>query len=81
VYHSAQVAAWKKDVYISCMDKNTKPRAQPKKKRGPAKRLSPMVDTHLHMPADLLEWAKQTPEGFAPLVRRLLRQERERQQG
>jgi hypothetical protein len=34
-----------------------------------------MVDTHLHVPPHLLEWAKEQPEGFAGLVRRLLQQE------
>jgi hypothetical protein len=51
---------------------NTEKHPQPKKKRGPAKRLPPMVDTHLFLPAELLEWAKVQPEGFAPLVRQLL---------
>lgn len=37
-----------------------------------------MVDTHLFLPADLLEWAKHQAEGFAPLVRHLLAQERAR---
>src|SRR5262245_31017186 len=51
---------------------------QPKKKRGPSRRLPVMVDTHLYVPPDLLEWAKGQPEGFAPLVRRLLTAERDR---
>jgi hypothetical protein len=37
-----------------------------------------MVDTHLFVPADLLEWAKSQDEGFSALVRRLLRSERRR---
>ena len=37
-----------------------------------------MVDTHFHLPNDLLEWAKTQPERFAGLVRRLLMEERER---
>ena len=53
--------------------------AAPQKKRGPARRSKRMVDTHLHLPDDLLAWAKQQPEGFAGLVRRLLREEYERQ--
>jgi hypothetical protein len=36
-----------------------------------------MVDTHVYVPEDLLEWAKMQDEGFAPMVRRLLRHERE----
>jgi hypothetical protein len=51
---------------------------QPKKKRGPTPKLGAMVDTHLYLPADLLDWAKAQPEGFAPLVRALLARERER---
>jgi hypothetical protein len=33
-----------------------------------------MVSTHIFIPPHLLEWAKQQPEGFAGLVRRLLQQ-------
>jgi hypothetical protein len=51
---------------------------QPKKKRGPAPKLGRMVDTHIHVEPHLLEWAKQKPEGFAGLVRRLLKQEHAR---
>jgi hypothetical protein len=51
---------------------------KPHKKRGPAKRLPAMVDTHLYIEPGLLEWAKQQPEGFAPLVRSLLAAERQR---
>jgi hypothetical protein len=69
---------WKKDGYIFCMASRKRSPAQPKKKRGPAKRLPPMVDTHIFLPPDLLEWAKQHTEGLAPLVRRLLAQERAR---
>jgi hypothetical protein len=48
------------------------------KRRGPAPKLGRMVDTHIHVDPDLLEWAKQKPEGFAGLVRRLLQQEHAR---
>jgi hypothetical protein len=48
------------------------------KKRGPAPKLGRLVDTHIHVDPDLLEWAKQKPEGFAGLVRRLLQQEHAR---
>ena len=64
--------------YILCMD--TKPTSQPKKKRGPARRMQNMVDTHLYFPADLLEWAKRQPEGFAPLMRQLAAAERQRRE-
>jgi len=37
-----------------------------------------MVDTHIFLPPDLLEWAKHQEEGLAGLVRRLLMQERHR---
>jgi hypothetical protein len=30
------------------------------------------VDTHLGLPPDLLQWARQHPEGLGGLVRRLL---------
>lgn len=55
------------------MDRSQKKRVA-KKKRGPARKLPPMVDTHVHVPPHLLEWAKQQPEGFAGLVRRLLQE-------
>lgn len=48
------------------------------KRRGPAPKLGRMVDTHLHFPPDLLEWAKNQPEGFAALCRYLVEQERQR---
>lgn len=51
-----------------------------KKKRGPAPKANKMIDTHVFMPEDLLEWMKQQPEGFAGLVRRLGAEERERRQ-
>jgi hypothetical protein len=53
---------------------------RPKKKRGPAKRFHNMVDTHLYLPPDLLDWAKAQEEGFAPLVRRVLTAERQRRE-
>lgn len=59
---------------------DNEPTPQPKKKRGPAKRMPTMVDTHLYLPQDLLDWAKEQPEGFAPLVRRLLTAARAREQ-
>lgn len=48
------------------------------KRPGPARKLQRMVDTHLYLPEDLLEWAKDQPEGFAGLVRALLREEHRR---
>jgi hypothetical protein len=50
----------------------------PKKKRGPARKPNRMVDTHIHMPEDLLEWCKRQPEGFAGLVRMLCTLEKHR---
>ena len=38
-----------------------------------------MMDTHLYLPPDLVEWAKHTPEGFTGMMRRLIREEYERQ--
>jgi hypothetical protein len=51
-----------------------------RKKPGPVRRLAAMRDTHIHLPEDLLDWAKSQPEGLAPLVRDLLIAERERRQ-
>ena len=51
--------------------------SKPQKKRGPTPKEN-MVDTHLFVPADLLIWAKAQEEGFASLVRALLRTERQR---
>jgi hypothetical protein len=63
---------------VFAMDTTTASHDKPKKKRGPAKKLVPMVDTHIHVPPYLLDWAKVQPEGFAGLVRRLLKQEHAR---
>jgi hypothetical protein len=60
------------------MNTSSDPTAIPKRKRGPAKRLPPMVSTHIFMPMELLDWAKQEPEGLGALVRHLLAQERAR---
>ena len=59
---------------------NTLPETPQPKKRGPARRLPPMVDTHLFLPEALLEWAKHHPEGFAGLIRRLLAQEQQKEE-
>ena len=59
---------------VFAMDTTQERLDKPKKRRGPAKKLMPMVDTHIHVPPHLLEWAKVKPEGFAGLVRRLLQQ-------
>lgn len=48
------------------------------KKRGPAPK--GYEDTHVLIPPELLEWAKQQPEGFAGLVRALLREEHKRRE-
>ena len=48
-----------------------------KRKRGPVKR--GYEDTHLLLPPELIDWAKQYPEGMGALVRRLLKEEYERQ--
>ena len=57
----------------------TPPVSLPRKKRGPVPRLGPVVQTHVYIPADLVEWAKQHKEGMSGLMRRLLAQERERE--
>lgn len=49
------------------------------KKRGPVKQMD-MVNTHVHLPAELVEWAKHQPERLSPMVRRLLTEERRKQQ-
>lgn len=49
------------------------------KKRGPVPSVPPMVDTHVYLPENLLEWAKHQPGGFARLVRALLLTEWRRQ--
>jgi len=51
-----------------------------RKKRGPAKRLPPMVETKVSLPAEVLDWAKQQPAGFGSMVRRLLAEEKARQE-
>lgn len=55
------------------------PHGQSKKKRGPVARKN-MVDTHLYLPEDLLEWAKHQEGGFANLVRQLLHEARQRKE-
>lgn len=56
------------------MDTNASTKAP--KKRGPTPK--GYEDTHVLIPPDLLEWAKRQPEGFAGLVRALLRTEHAR---
>ena len=51
-----------------------------RKKRGPLPRLGPLVQSHVYLPESLLVWAKQQPERLSGLVRRLLEEERSRQQ-
>lgn len=48
------------------------------KKTGPAKQ--GWEDTHVLLPPYLIDWAKEYPEGMGALVRRLLKEEYERQQ-
>jgi hypothetical protein len=50
---------------------------RPKKKRGPLPQ--GYGDTHVLIDPDLIEWAKAQPQGLGATVRRLLRQERARQ--
>ena len=57
------------------METQLVPEDKQKKKPGPVKKPYPMVDTHIFVPPHLLEWAKVQPEGFAGLVRALLREE------
>lgn len=68
----------KKMVILLSME-TTSVLTQPKR-RGPVPKLGRMVDTHLHFPPDLLEWAKNQPEGFAALCRLLVEQERQRRE-
>jgi hypothetical protein len=56
------------------MDTTATPKQQ--KKRGPKPK--GYEDTHVLIPPYLIEWAKDQPEGFAGLVRALLRTEHER---
>ena len=58
---------------------DTAPSERVTKKRGPVKQAG-MVDTHIHLPADLLEWAKHQPERLSPMIRRLLTEERRKTQ-
>ena len=53
---------------------------KPRKKRGAPKKPYPMVSTRLFVQPHLLEWAKHQPEGFAGLVRVLLREEYKRRE-
>jgi len=58
---------------------DTAPSARVPKKPGPVKQ-GGMVDTHIHLPAELLEWAKHQPERLSPMIRRLLTEERRKTQ-
>jgi hypothetical protein len=69
----AFLLVWKNEGILIPMDT---PIPKQPKKRGPAPR--GYADTHVLIPPDLLEWAKEQPEGFAGLVRALLREERRR---
>jgi len=39
-----------------------------------------MVETKVSLPAEVLDWAKQQPAGFGSMVRRLLAEEKARQE-
>ena len=58
---------------------DTAPSERVPKKRGPVKQVG-MADTHIHLPAELLEWAKNQPERLSPMIRRLLTEERRKTQ-
>jgi len=49
-----------------------------RRKRGP--RPKGFIRQHVFLPADLAEWAKNHPEGLSGLVRRLLKDEQQRQE-
>jgi len=61
------------------MKKNPDPKQEepPRKKRGPVANPN-LVITSVSLDADLLEWGKNQPGGLAALVRRLLREEKEK---
>lgn len=52
-----------------------------RKKPGPKRRLAPVVRTTLMLEEELVEWGKGQPGGLSDLVRRLLREEKEREVG
>jgi len=64
-------------VYNFPMSSSTAEVKQPKKKTGPKPR--GYVRCQLLVPPEALEWAKDHPDGLSGLVRRLLREEIERQ--
>jgi hypothetical protein len=50
-----------------------------RKKRGPVKRLPDMIGTKVYLESEMVDWAKEQPEGLSSLVRRLLNDEKARQ--
>lgn len=50
------------------------------RKRGPKPRLGEMHRTNVMVEPDLLDWGKDQPGGFSELVRRLVREEKSRQE-
>ena len=49
-----------------------------RKRRGPIPRLGVQIGVHVKLPPDLVEWAKNQPEGMSALIRRLLAEEQQR---
>jgi len=58
----------------------TPPPSPQRKRRGPKPRLGVQVSTHVLLPPELMEWAKDQPEGLSGLIRQLLAAERERRE-
>lgn len=56
------------------MDKPTVVRQS--KKRGPVPR--GYISTHVMLPAELIEWAKEQPEGLSGIARQAISQEQKR---
>lgn len=52
---------------------------KPRKKPGPKPRNYKRVDVHFYVDPDDYEWFKDQPEGFAGLIRRLMKDYRQRQ--
>lgn len=56
---------------------DSKPEEPPRKKRGPVANPN-LVITSVSLDADLLEWGKNQPGGLSALMRRLLREEKDK---
>lgn len=56
---------------------DSKSESPPRKKRGPIANPN-LVITSVSLDADLLEWGKNQPGGLSALLRRLLKEEKEK---